>query len=85
LLLEIVTSGCYERPEFNGGIMRPTFEIFADSPDDEPVWIESVENLKNAREPHRQAREAIYPADPVSHHPSPAWPRELALRRRRQS
>ena len=30
--------------------MRPTFNIFTDSPDGEAVWIESVENLQNARE-----------------------------------
>ena len=35
--------------------MRPTFNIFTDSPDGEPVWIESVENLENAREDLREA------------------------------
>jgi phosphoketolase len=30
--------------------MRPTFDIFTVSPDGEPVWIESVETLENARE-----------------------------------
>jgi hypothetical protein len=34
--------------------MRPTFNIFADSPDGEAVWIESVETLKNAREELRE-------------------------------
>ena len=34
--------------------MRPTFNIFTDSPDGEAVWIESVENLKNAREELRE-------------------------------
>jgi hypothetical protein len=35
--------------------MRPTFDIFAVSPDGEPVWIESVETLENAREDLREA------------------------------
>jgi len=43
-----------QKPEFNGGIMRPTFEILTDSPYGEAVWIESVENLKNAREELRE-------------------------------
>jgi hypothetical protein len=30
--------------------MRPTFDIFSVSPYGEPVWIESVETLENARE-----------------------------------
>jgi phosphoketolase len=30
--------------------MRPTFDIFTVSPDGEPLWIESVETLENARE-----------------------------------
>lgn len=30
--------------------MQPTFDIFTISPDGQPLWIESVENLKNARE-----------------------------------
>lgn len=34
--------------------MRPTFEIFTDSPDGKPVWIESAENLTNAREELRE-------------------------------
>jgi len=34
--------------------MRPTFNIFTDSPDGEAVWIESVENLENAREELRE-------------------------------
>jgi len=34
--------------------MRPAFNIFTDSPDGEPVWIESLENLKNAREELRE-------------------------------
>ena len=35
--------------------MRPTFNIFTDSPDGEAVWIESVENLENAREDLKEA------------------------------
>ena len=34
--------------------MRTTFDIFTDSPGTQPVWIESVENLKNAREDLRE-------------------------------
>jgi hypothetical protein len=34
--------------------MQPTFDIFAISPDGQPLWIESVENLKNAREDLRE-------------------------------
>jgi hypothetical protein len=34
--------------------MRPTFEIFTDSPDAQPVWIESVQDLQDARESLRE-------------------------------
>ena len=34
--------------------MRPTFDIFTISPDGQPFWIESIENLKNARESLRE-------------------------------
>ncbi len=30
--------------------MRPPFDIFTDSPDGQPVWIESVQDLEGARE-----------------------------------
>jgi hypothetical protein len=30
--------------------MRPTFDIFTDSPGSQPVWIESARNLEDARE-----------------------------------
>ncbi len=30
--------------------MRPPFDIFTDSPDGQPVWIESVQDLEDARE-----------------------------------
>ena len=30
--------------------MRPTFAIFAMPPDGQPLWIESFDNLKDARE-----------------------------------
>ena len=34
--------------------MQLTFDIFTISPDGQPLWIESVENLKNAREDLRE-------------------------------
>jgi hypothetical protein len=34
--------------------MRPTFAIFAMLPDGQPFWIESVENLEDARERLRE-------------------------------
>jgi hypothetical protein len=34
--------------------MRQTFDIFTDSPGAEPVWIESVQDLKDAREVLRE-------------------------------
>jgi hypothetical protein len=30
--------------------MGPPFDIFTDSPDGQPVWIESVQDLEDARE-----------------------------------
>jgi hypothetical protein len=54
LRLEIVISGCYERLEFNGGKMRPPFDIFTDSPGAQPVWIESAQDLEDARERLRE-------------------------------
>jgi len=54
LRLEIVISGCYERLEFNRGRMRPPFDIFTDSPGAQPVWIESAQDLEDARERLRE-------------------------------
>lgn len=34
--------------------MQMTFDIFTDSPDAQPVWIESVQDLKDARERLRE-------------------------------
>ncbi len=34
--------------------MRPTFDIFTDSPGAQPVWIESVEDLEGAKERLRE-------------------------------
>ena len=39
--------------------MRPTFNIFTDSPDGEAVWIESVENLGSAREELREVARIV--------------------------
>ena len=44
-----------KREQVNGDKMRPTFDIFTISPDGQPVWIESVETLENAREDLREA------------------------------
>src|SRR6266481_4433296 len=54
LRLEIVISGYSERPEFNGGKMRTPFHIFTDSPGAQPVWIESAEDIEDARERLRE-------------------------------
>ena len=54
LRLEIVISGYSERPEFNGGQMRTPFHIFTDSPGAQPVWIESAEDIEDARERLRE-------------------------------
>jgi hypothetical protein len=54
LRLEIVTSGCHERPEFNGRKMQPPFDIFTDSPAAQPIWIESAQDIKDARERLRE-------------------------------
>ena len=40
--------------EFNGRKMRPTYDIFTDSPGAQPVWIESVQDLEGARERLRE-------------------------------
>ena len=34
--------------------MRPTYDIFTDSPGAQPVWIESVQDLEGARERLRE-------------------------------
>jgi hypothetical protein len=34
--------------------MQPTFDIFTDSPDAQPVWIESAQDLEDARERLRE-------------------------------
>jgi hypothetical protein len=34
--------------------MRPTFDVFTVSPDGQPLWIESIESLKDARERLRE-------------------------------
>ena len=34
--------------------MRPTFDIFTDSPGAQPVWIESVQDLEGAKERLRE-------------------------------
>ena len=34
--------------------MRPPFDIFTDSPDAQPVWIESAQDLEEARERLRE-------------------------------
>jgi hypothetical protein len=34
--------------------MQTTFDIFTDSPGDQPVWIESVQDLEDARERLRE-------------------------------
>jgi hypothetical protein len=34
--------------------MRPTFEIFTVSPDGQPLWQESLENLEDARKRLRE-------------------------------
>ena len=47
LRLEIVISGCRKT---NGGKMRQPFDIYTDSPGAQPVWIESAQNLDDARE-----------------------------------
>ena len=54
LRLEIVISGCHERAEFNGGKMQLPFDIFTDSPGPQPVWIESAQDIEDARERLRE-------------------------------
>jgi hypothetical protein len=34
--------------------MRPPFDIFTDSPDAQPVWIESAQDLEDARKRLRE-------------------------------
>jgi hypothetical protein len=50
LRLEIVISGRHERAEFNGGKMQLPFDIFTDSPGAQPVWIESAQDIEDARQ-----------------------------------
>jgi hypothetical protein len=40
----------FTRAEFNEDKMRSTFDIFTDSSNAQPVWIESVQDLEDARE-----------------------------------
>jgi len=44
----------YRETGLNGGKMRPTFAIFTMLPDGQPFWIESVENLEDARQRLRE-------------------------------
>jgi len=53
LRLEVVIQGA-TKVEFNGRKMRPTYDIFTDSPGAQPVWIESVQDLEGARERLRE-------------------------------
>ena len=39
--------------------MRPTFAIFTMLPDGEPLWVESVDNLEDAREHLREVARNI--------------------------
>jgi len=53
LRLEVVIQGA-TKVEFNGRKMRPTYDIFTDSPGAQPVWIASVQDLEDARERLRE-------------------------------
>jgi hypothetical protein len=53
-LFEIEDSLAHSLTGLNGGKMHPTFAIFAMLPDGQPFWIESVENLEDARERLRE-------------------------------
>jgi hypothetical protein len=54
LRLEIVISGYSETPEFDERKMRTPFYIFTDSPGAQPVWIESTQDIEDARERLRE-------------------------------
>jgi hypothetical protein len=51
LRLEVVISACRKT---NGAKMRQPFDIYTDSPGARPVWIESAQELEDARERLRE-------------------------------